>query len=146
MHRTSLALLIAVLIALLLPAVQSAREAARRVVRDGHRAGEVITRIRSFLKKTETEKSSVDINQIIGEVAGLTRDEATRSNVMVRMELAHNLPPAAGERVQLQQVILNLMMNGIEAMACVINFPTSPISQVEASRTLSVRKPALKVG
>jgi PAS domain S-box-containing protein len=105
------------------PNLDEAREAARRVIRDGARAGEVITRIRALLRKTDTEKARLDINQIIREVVTLTRNEATGKGVALRLELAAGLPPVLGDRVQLQQVILNLIMNGIEAMASVTDRP-----------------------
>src|SRR6266498_1990295 len=92
--------------------LDEAREAARRVVRDGNRAGEVITRIRALLRKTDTDKARLDISQTIQEVVRLTRNEAARKGVAIRMELAADLPPVLGDRVQLQQVILNLVMNG----------------------------------
>ena len=99
------------------PDVDEAREAARRIIRDGNRAGEVITRIRALLRKTDAEKARLDINQTIREVVKLTRNEAARKGVTLRMDLAADLPPVLGDRVQLQQVILNLVMNGVEAMA-----------------------------
>lgn len=99
------------------PDLDEAREAARRIVRDGNRAGEVITRIRALLRKTDAEKARLDINQTIREVVKLTRNEAARKGVTLRMDLAADLPPVLGDRVQLQQVILNLVMNGVEAMA-----------------------------
>jgi PAS domain S-box-containing protein len=97
------------------PNLDEARDAARRVVRDGNRAGEVITRIRALLRKTDAEKSRLDINQIIRDVVKLTRNEATGKGVALRLELAPGIPPVLGDRVQLQQVVLNLIMNGIEA-------------------------------
>jgi C4-dicarboxylate-specific signal transduction histidine kinase len=103
------------------PNLEEAREAARRIVRDGSRAGEVLKRIRSFLKKADTQKTRVDINKAIREVVTLTEDEARRHHVTLRMKLANDLPPVLGDRVQLQQVILNLVMNGIEAMAASTN-------------------------
>ncbi len=105
------------------PNLDEAREAAQRIVRDGNRAGDVITRIRSFLRKTDTEKGRLDMNQIIQEVLILSRDEAVRRGVALRLELAEAVPPVFGDRIQLQQVILNLVMNGIEAMASVTGRP-----------------------
>jgi PAS domain S-box-containing protein len=105
------------------PNLDEAREAARRIIRDGNRAGEVITRIRALLRNTDTEKARLDINQTIREVVTLTRNEAARKGVAIRMELAAGLPPVLGDRVQLQQVILNLVMNGVEAMASAPNLP-----------------------
>jgi PAS domain S-box-containing protein len=101
------------------PNLDEAREAARRVIRDGNRANEVINRIRALLRKTDTEKARLDINEVIEEVILLMRSETTRRGVSVRMELAADLPPAFGDRVQLQQLLLNLLMNGIEAMTAV---------------------------
>ena len=106
-----------------LPNLDEARDAARRVIRDGNRANEVISRIRSLLRKTDTEKARLDINEVTEEVILLTRNEATRRGVTVRMELAAELPPVFGDRVQLQQLMLNLLMNGIEAMASVHDRP-----------------------
>src|SRR5215813_7796649 len=99
------------------PNLDEAREAARRIIRDGNRAGEVITRIRALLRKTDTEKARLDINQAVREVVMLTRNEAAGKGVSLRIDLAAGLPPVLGDRVQLQQVILNIVMNGVEAMA-----------------------------
>jgi len=101
------------------PNLVEAQEAARRIVRDGNRAAEVITRIRGFLRKTGSEKSRLDINQTIREIAAVVRHEAVESGVDLRMDLAADVPPVLGDRIQLQQVILNLLMNGMEAMSLV---------------------------
>jgi C4-dicarboxylate-specific signal transduction histidine kinase len=105
------------------PDLDEAREAARRVIRDGNRANEVITRIRALMRKTETQKARFDINEAIEEVVLLTQNEAARRDVKLRRELTAGLTPVFGDRVQLQQVILNLVMNGVEAMASVIDRP-----------------------
>ncbi len=105
------------------PNLDEAREAAQRVIRDGNRANDVITRIRALMRKTDTEKTRLDINEVIEEVILLTRNETTPRGVTVRMELAADLPPVFGDRVQLQQLTLNLLMNGIEAMASVNDRP-----------------------
>jgi C4-dicarboxylate-specific signal transduction histidine kinase len=105
------------------PNLEEAREASRRVIRDGNRAGAVIARIRSLMQKTETQKSQLDLNEAIQEIVLLTRNEAARKGVSLRLELAANLPPVFGDRVQLQQVVLNLVMNGVEAMAAVSDRP-----------------------
>jgi len=105
------------------PNLDEARQAAQRIVRDGNRAGDVMTRIRAFLRKTDTEKGRLDINQIIQEVLVLSRDEAVGRGAALRLELADDVPPVLGDRVQLQQVILNLVMNGVEAMASVTGQP-----------------------
>jgi PAS domain S-box-containing protein len=106
-----------------LPNLDEARDAARRVIRDGNRANEVINRIRALMRKTDTAPARLDINEVIEEVILLTRNETTRRGVTVRMELAADLPPVSGDRVQLQQLTLNLLMNGIEAMASVNDRP-----------------------
>jgi C4-dicarboxylate-specific signal transduction histidine kinase len=105
------------------PDLDEAREAARRVIRDGNRANEVITRIRSLMRKTETQKARLDINEAIEEVVLLTQNEAARRDVKLRRELTAGLTPVFGDRVQLQQVILNLVMNGVESMASVRDRP-----------------------
>ena len=105
------------------PDLAEAREAVRDIVRDGKRAGEIIARIRALLRKTDTEKERLDINQTVQEVVALTRKETAVKGVTLRSELAAGLPPVWGDRVQLQQVILNLIMNGAEAMAAVSGRP-----------------------
>ena len=111
------------------PNLDEAREAAQRIIRDGNRANEVINRIRALMRKTDTEKTSLDINEVIEEVILLTRNETTRSDVTVGMELAADLPPVFGDRVQLQQLMLNLLMNGVEAMASVDDRPRELLIQ-----------------
>ena len=105
------------------PNLAEAREAAERIVRDGNRAGDVMTRIRSFLKKTDTQEAQVDINRIIQEVVLLTQDEAVGKAVMVRTELADDVLLVTGDQVQLQQVILNLVMNGVDSIGAVTSGP-----------------------
>lgn len=97
------------------PNVDEAQEAARAIVRDGTRAGEVIARIRASLRKTDPQKRPVDVSRTIRDVVSVLRDEAVRNSVDLRLNLTEPLPFVWGDRVQLQQVILNLMMNGIEA-------------------------------
>jgi PAS domain S-box-containing protein len=99
------------------PELGEVREALSRIVRAGKRAGEVVGRIRALVTKAPPPKESVEINAAIREVVELTRGEAVKSGVSVRMDLAEGLPPVQGDRVQLQQVVLNLILNGIEAMA-----------------------------
>src|SRR5215472_16618363 len=86
-------------------------------MRDGKRAGGVIGRIRALVKKSGSEQVCLDINEAVQEVVGLIQSEIQKNGVVLRMELAADLPRVLGDRVQLQQVILNLMMNGIEAMS-----------------------------
>jgi signal transduction histidine kinase len=105
------------------PNLDEAREAARRIIRDGNRATDVIARIRALVRKTDEEKERLDINHAIQEVAALADGEVRKNRVALRMDLAADVPPVLGDRVQLQQVILNLVMNGVEAMALVADRP-----------------------
>jgi PAS domain S-box-containing protein len=98
------------------PDLEEARAAAMRVVKDATRASEIISRIRLLFNKGTLERELVDVNEIIGEMAFLLRSEAIRYNISVRTELAADLPQVMGDRVQLQQVLMNLMINGIDAM------------------------------
>jgi signal transduction histidine kinase len=98
------------------PNLEAARRAVERMVRDGHRAADVLDRIRALIKKAPTKKERVDVNEIICEVIALTRTELQRNGVSLQTELANELPPVSGDRIQLQQVILNLIVNAIEAM------------------------------
>jgi PAS domain S-box-containing protein len=101
------------------PNLDETRAAMGRILRDGNRAGEVITRIRALVQKIDTEKARLDINQTVQEVILLAQSEAGHKGVALRTELAADLAPVLGDQVQLQQVILNLVMNGIEATASV---------------------------
>jgi PAS domain S-box-containing protein len=98
------------------PDVEEAREAASRVVKDATRAAEIISRTRLLFKKGTPQWELVDVNEIIREMVALMRGEATRHSISVRTELAEGLPQITGDRVQLQQVLMNLMVNGIDAM------------------------------
>jgi PAS domain S-box-containing protein len=99
------------------PNLDEAREAVRRIIRDGNRASDVIGRIRALVKKSGTEKGHLDLNEVIQDVVGLIQSEILKNDVVLQMELAPDLPEVSGDRVQLQQVILNLVVNGIEAMS-----------------------------
>jgi PAS domain S-box-containing protein len=101
------------------PNVEEAREAARRIVRDGKRAAEVIARVRALARRTAALTEKLDLNETIGEVVALVGDEAKRKSVIIRTGFADDLSPISGDRVQLQQVVLNLVMNAIEAMSSV---------------------------
>jgi len=99
------------------PDMQEAREAAARIVEDANRAAEVIDRLRSFYTKSApAERELVDVNEIIRQMLVLLRSEANRYSIPMRTDLAAALPKVEADRVQLQQVFLNLMLNGIEAM------------------------------
>jgi signal transduction histidine kinase len=92
------------------------RVAADRMLRDAQRAAEIVRRIRSQFEKDAPNRELVDVNEIIQETVALLSGEAVRYNISTRMELAADLPQIAGDRVQLQQVTMNLIVNGIEAM------------------------------
>jgi C4-dicarboxylate-specific signal transduction histidine kinase len=98
------------------PNIEEARAAAMRIVEDGTRAAGIIGRIRLLFKKGAPERELVDVNQVIGEMIVLLRSQATRYSVSIRMQLAPDLPKVMGDRVQLQQVMMNLIMNSIDAM------------------------------
>jgi PAS domain S-box-containing protein len=102
-----------------LPNINEAREAIRRIIRDGNRAGDVIARMRALFEKACSTREQLDINEAIEEVVILTQTEARRNRVTLHEELAADLPRVMGDRVQLQQVIMNLTLNAIEAMSTV---------------------------
>jgi C4-dicarboxylate-specific signal transduction histidine kinase len=99
------------------PHLEEVRQALARIVKDGNRAGEVSGRIRELIKKAPPRKDQLDMNEAIREVIELTRREAVKTGVSVQARLADNLPLIHGDRVRLQQVILNLIVNAIEAMS-----------------------------
>jgi signal transduction histidine kinase len=99
------------------PNIDEGREAIRRIVRDGNRASDVISKMRALFKKAPMTREYFDINEAIGEVVALTHAEAQRSRVLVRTRLDGDVPPILGDRVQLQQVVLNLLVNAMEAMS-----------------------------
>src|SRR6185503_18574746 len=99
------------------PNLPEARQAVERIIDDGYRASEVISRIRSLVKKAPPRNDEVDLNEVILEVLALAQSEARRNRVLLKRELKDDLPRVHGDRVQLQQVVLNLIMNGLEAIA-----------------------------
>jgi PAS domain S-box-containing protein len=99
------------------PDLEEVRETLACIVKDGHRAGNVIGRIRDHIKKAPPQEDRLDINEAIREVIDLARSEAVKNDVSVRPDLAKGLPLVRGDRVQLQQVILNLIINAFEAMS-----------------------------
>ncbi|MDB5396491.1 MAG: hypothetical protein JWM91_3997 [Rhodospirillales bacterium] len=110
------------------PNLEEARDAANRIVNDGTRAAEIVTRIRLFFKKGTPTRELVDIDEVIRQTIVLLRSEATRYSISIRTWLAAGFPQVVGDHVQLQQVIMNLIMNGIDAM-----------KDVDGARELSVR-------
>ena len=101
------------------PNLEEAREAVNRIVRDGKRAGEIIARVRALTKKAATPNETLALNETIQDVLALVGDEAKREGVIIHTEFAADVAPVAGDRVQVQQVVLNLVLNGIEAMGSV---------------------------
>ena len=108
--------------------MEEAREAASRIVKDATRAAEIIGRVRLLFKKGAPQRELVDINEIIREMVALMRSELTRHSISVRTEFAEEIPRIMGDRVQLQQVLMNLMVNGIDAM-----------KDVEGTRQLAIK-------
>jgi PAS domain S-box-containing protein len=98
------------------PDLEEAREAASRIVQDGRRAGEIVKRVRLLFKKEELQRELVDLNEIIREIVLLLHSESIQYSVSVPTKLAADLPEVMGDRVQLQQVLMNLMMNSIDAL------------------------------
>jgi PAS domain S-box-containing protein len=105
------------------PDLDEVKDAVGEIVRDGRRASEVLKRIRAMSKNTAPERGQVDVNHAIAEVLALTRDELQRHRVAVQTDLRSKLPTIMADRVQLQQVVLNLVMNGIDAMRAVTDRP-----------------------
>ena len=99
------------------PNLSEARQAVERIIKDSYRASEVIARIRSLVKKAPPRNDLVDLNEVIIEVLALAQNQARRNSIVVNQQLKRYLPLVRGDRVQLQQVILNLVVNGIEAIA-----------------------------
>jgi signal transduction histidine kinase len=97
--------------------LSEARQAVERIIKDSYRASEVISRIRSLVKKAPPRNDLVDLNEVIGEVFALAQNEVRRNRVVLKQQLNKHLPRVRGDRVQLQQVILNLIVNGLEAIA-----------------------------
>ena len=105
------------------PNLDEAREAINRIIRDGNRASEVIARVRAPAKKSAPAKATPNLRETIHEALAMMSSEARRHRVSVRTELGAGLPPVLGDRVQLQRAVLNLVMNGREAMQAVADRP-----------------------
>ena len=99
------------------PNLSEGRQAVQRIIKDSYRASEVIARIRTLVKKAPPRNDLVDLNEVIVEALALAQDEARRTRVSLKQQLKDDLPRVRGDRVQLQQVILNLIINGLEAIA-----------------------------
>jgi C4-dicarboxylate-specific signal transduction histidine kinase len=103
--------------------LEEVRDGLLAIARDGRRASDVIGRIRALARRATTEKAPLDINDVIRDVVALAEGEARRTRARLRTELAGSLPRVPGDPVQLQQVMLNLLLNGLEAMSGVVDRP-----------------------
>jgi C4-dicarboxylate-specific signal transduction histidine kinase len=120
------------------PDMDGARRSVEWVIDDGNRASEVIRRVRALAKKTDIEKVPLDVNEVVREVFALVRGELISHQVSFRTEFAPALPTILGDRVQLQQVIINLVMNGIEAMQSVTDRPRGLVIRSRLDETQQV--------
>src|SRR3984893_16837964 len=121
------------------PDVDGARETARRTIRDGNRASDVITRLRTLFSKKEFTLEPLDLNEATREVIALSLSELQRNRVIVQSELADDLPSITGDRVQLQQVLLNLLRNASDAMAGVEDRPRQLVIRTDSEGPDHVR-------
>jgi PAS domain S-box-containing protein len=121
------------------PNVDGARETARRTIRDGNRASDVITRLRALFSKKDPTNDPVDLNEATHEVVVLLRSELERSRLILCVELDDEIPPVTGDRVQLQQVILNLILNASDAMSSVEDRPRHLVVRTERDENDLVR-------
>jgi signal transduction histidine kinase len=113
------------------PNVDGARETARRTIRDGNRASDVITRLRALFSKKEFTFELLDLNEVTREVIALSLSDLQRNRVALQLELAEDLPTIIGDRIQLQQVILNLLRNASDAMVDVHDRPRQLLVRTE---------------
>jgi PAS domain S-box-containing protein len=105
------------------PDLTEARGTLRAIIKDGNRAGDVIQRVRALANKTTGQKAPLDVNEVVNEVVSLVQHELLTHRIMLHLELAPALPLVLGDRIQLQQVVINLVINGIEAMTAVTDRP-----------------------
>jgi len=105
------------------PDLNYVRSTIEWIIKDGNRAAEVIRRVRGLMKKENSQKTLLDVNDLVSEVAALLQRELSARRVALRLELASAVPPIVGDRVQLQQVIINLVVNGMDAMQAVTDRP-----------------------
>jgi PAS domain S-box-containing protein len=121
------------------PNVEGALETAHRMIRDGLRASDVITRLRALFSRKETARELVDLNEATREVIALAMSDFQRRKVVLRTQLADSLPKVQGDRVQLQQVILNLLLNASEAMSGIGDRPRQVLIKTERDALDSIR-------
>jgi PAS domain S-box-containing protein len=128
------------------PDVSEARAAIERIARDGHRAGEVIRRVRALVKKADAQMVPLQINVIVREAADFVQQEFLSSQVSLRLDLGRDLAAVQGDRIQLQQVLLNLISNGIEAMQPIMDRPRQLFIRSERDGAKLVRVTVTDVG
>jgi PAS domain S-box-containing protein len=121
------------------PNLDEVRDGLQAIARDGRRASDIIARIRALARRTATEKEPLDINDVIREVVVLAEAETRRTRARLRTALAGDLPRVLGDRVQLQQVVLNLLLNGLEAMHAVVDRPRELVISTQPEATDRVR-------
>jgi C4-dicarboxylate-specific signal transduction histidine kinase len=120
------------------PNLDEVRDGLRAIARDGRRASDVIARIRALARRSAAEKEALDVNEVVREVVTLAEGEARRTGAELRTELAPDLPTVLGDRVQLQQVLLNLMLNGLEAMHTVEDRPRQLVIRTHREQVVRV--------
>lgn len=121
------------------PNLEGARETARRTIRDGNRAADVITRLRALFGKRVFQVEQVDLNEAVREVVAICWSDLLRARASLKTELAEGLPPVSGDRVQLQQVVMNLLRNSADAVAGVDNAPRHVVLTTTAGEEGAVR-------
>jgi PAS domain S-box-containing protein len=121
------------------PNLHEAREATRRIVRDGQRAGDVITRLRSLFRREGSPREQLDMNELVQEVIAITRGEVQKGGATIHPRMSDDLPPVLGDRVQLQQLLLNLIMNAVEAMSGVQDRPCEIVIRTERGEGAEMR-------
>jgi len=128
------------------PNIDGALETARRTIRDANRASDVITRLRALFSRKEAATETVDLNEATREVIALSLSGLQRSGIVVQLDLADDLPSVTGDRIQLQQVVLNLLRNGSEAMSTVDDRPRRLIITTDRDEGDRVRLSVKDVG
>jgi PAS domain S-box-containing protein len=128
------------------PDIEGARETARRTIRDGNRASDVITRLRALFSKREFALEPLDLNEAAREVIALSSNDVQRNRIVLQSELADDLPIVTGDRIQLQQVILNLLRNAADAMADVHDRPRQLLIKTDREDSEHVRVTVRDVG
>ena len=115
--------------------LEEVRDGLQAIARDGRRASDVIGRIRALARRATTEKEPLDINEVIRDVVALAEGEVRRARTRLRTEAAEDLPRVVADRVQLQQVVLNLLLNGLDAMHTVEDRPREMVIRTEREAT-----------